>query len=407
MAALLSLEEARALLLEGVPRTGTDQLPTGECLGRILAADVTAVRDQPPDPVSAMDGYAVRSADVAAGASLRVIGQAPAGAPFAGTVGRGEAVRIATGGVVPAGADRIVIQENVERSGDYAVLTGLPGPATHIRAAGCDFAAGTIVARAGELLTPARLALAAAANAGVLNVARRPRVAVFPSGDELREPGEALGRGQIVNSGSYAIAGLAEGWGADASRQAILPDDADACEARLRNCSDSEVIVTLGGASVGDRDALRPVIDRLGARILFEKIAVMPGKPSWHARFPDGRLVLGLPGNPASAFVCAHLLLAPLLFALTGRDPADATRLLAARTTAALPAAGPRETYLRAHVSVGDDGVLTATPAHSQDSSLLTPLARGNALLRREPGAPAAAPGDPVQVLLHGAIDPA
>lgn len=399
----ISLDEARALLLAGVAPVEAETLPIGECGGRILAADLVATRDQPPDPVSAMDGYAVRAADARVGALLEVIGDAPAGAPFAGHVAPGTAVRIATGGVVPPGAERIAIQEIVEREGNRIRIGEAPGAATFVRDAGCDFRKGETLARAGDLLTPARLGLAAAANLGALAVRRRPRVALLPSGDELGEPGTEPGAGGIVNSAAYALAELVAAWGGAPVRHAILPDDRDACAARLDAADlDVEVIVPLGGASVGDRDVLRPLFEAMGALMVFERIAVQPGKPSWHARFPDGRLVLGLPGNPASAFVCAHLLLNPLIFALTGRSD-DAPPMHAALTRP-LPKAGDRETYLRARLWPDEDGRLHVEPDQRQDSSLQTPLAAANALVRRLPGAPAAAAGDLVEILLVGAL---
>ena len=233
----------------------------------------------------------------------------------------GTAVRIATGGVVPPGADRIVIQEIVERDGDRIRIAEAPGAASYVRPAGCDFAAGRASARRRTIvLTPARLGLAAAANRGALEVRRRPRVAIFASGDELREPGSALAPGHRSSTrAAYALAELVAAWGGVPIRHAILSDDRARCAEQMRGAGlDADIIVPLGGASVGERDVLRPVLLGFGARMIFERIAVQPGKPCWHARFADGRLVLGLPGNPASAFVCAHLLLKPLLLRLAG-----------------------------------------------------------------------------------------
>jgi molybdopterin molybdotransferase len=400
---LLSLEEARALLLADVAPLGAEVLPLAECGGRTLAADIVAGRDQPPDPVSAMDGYAVRAEDAVAGAVLTLIGDAPAGQPFAGAVAPGTAVRIATGGVVPAGADRIVIQEVVERDGETIRIVEAPGPAGYIRPAGCDFRQGQLLAKAGDPLTPARLGLAAAANLAALAVRRRPRVAVLASGDELREPGSPLAPGQIVDSAAYALAELVAAWGGVAIRHPILSDDRDRCAEQMSGAGlEADIILPLGGASVGERDVLRPVLQSFGAEIVFERIAVQPGKPCWHARFPDGRLVLGLPGNPASAFVCAHLLLKPLIGALLGRAEPD--RLFRAALTRALPAGADREVYWRARLQSDDSACLSVTPDERQDSSLQTPLAAANALIRRLPNAPAAAAGDLAEVLLIGAL---
>ena len=400
---MISLDEARALLLADLAPVAAETLPLAECGGRTLAADVQAARDQPPDPVSAMDGYAVRNDDAVAGETLSIIGDAPAGAPFDGSVAPGTAVRIATGGVVPQGADRIVIQEIVERDGETIRIVAAPGPASYVRPAGCDFAAGQVLLAAGALLTPARLGLAAAANRSTLRVRRRPRVAIFASGDELREPGSALAPGIIVNSAAYALAELVAGWGGFATRHEILSDDHERCAAQIRGAGlDADVIVPLGGASVGERDVLRPVLQGFGAQILFERIAVQPGKPCWHARFPDGRLVLGLPGNPASAFVCAHLLLKPLMLALLGR--AEPEKLVAAALTRVMPQGADREVYWRARLRADDAGRLEVTPDERQDSSLQTPLASANALIRRLPNAPAAAAGDLVEVMIIGGL---
>jgi len=400
---LISLDEARALLLADVRPVEAETLPIASCGGRTLAADVVAARDQPPDPVSAMDGYAVASGDARAGAVLTLIGEAPAGAPFAGSLTPGTAVKIATGGVVPPGADRIVVQEVVEREGDRIRIAGEPGEASFVRAAGCDFSDGEILLHAGDVLTPARLGLAAAANLGALEVRRRPRVALLASGDELREPGSALVPGTIVNSAGYALAELVTAWGGMPIRHPILPDDRARCEGALRAADlDADIVVPLGGASVGERDVLRPLIQAMGARTLFERIAVQPGKPCWHARLPDGRLVLGLPGNPASAFVCAHLLLKPLLFCLLGRE--DAGRPIFAALTRALPEGGSREVYWRARLSAGAEGRLQVEPDPRLDSSLQAPLAAANALVRRLPGAAPAAAGEMVETLPLGPV---
>lgn len=400
---LISLDEARTLLLAGIAPVDAETLPIAECGGRTLAADVLAARDQPAAAVSAMDGYAVAPGDARRGAVLTVIGEAPAGAPFAGSVAAGTAVKIATGGVVPIGADRIVVQEIVEREGRRIRIFGEPGEATFVRAAGSDFRRGDILVRAGEELTAGRIGLAAAANLGALEVRRRPRVVLLASGDELREPGSALGSGLGVNSAAYALAALVADWGGHPVRHPVLPDDRSRCEEALRGADlTADVVVPIGGASVGERDVLRPLIQALGARPVFERIAVQPGKPCWHARFGDGRLVFGLPGNPASAFVCAHLLLKPLLRALLRRTDTD--RPLFAALTRALPQGGSREVWWRARLTAGSDGRLQVEPDLRQDSSLQTPLAAANALVRRRPGAPAADVGETVETMLIGPI---
>ena len=399
---MLSLDQARAILLEGVAPLSTERVPIGCCGGRILATEICAARNQPPNAMSAMDGYAIRRGDAAPGAEFKLIGEAPAGAPFAGSVRPGETVRIATGGVLPEGSDLIVIQEQVERHGDSIRIVewNADDVLTYVRPTGCDFAQGQLLAHAGDTITPARHALLAAANAGSVDVFAKPRVAIFPSGDELREPGGALEPGQVVNSASYALVDLAYAWGGHAERMPILPDDAPAGEERLRSLDlDTDVLVTIGGASVGDRDGLRPLLIELGAEMLFEGISIQPGKPTWHARLPDGRLVLGLPGNPASAFVCAHLLLKPLMYHLTGRSADEAVAMLRARLAEPLSANGARETYLRAQSRVGDGGMLRATALAAQDSSLVSTLALADCLIRRAPHAVPAAADETVEIL--------
>jgi molybdopterin molybdotransferase len=347
-----------------------------------------------------MDGYAVRETDATPGAELRVIGESPAGAPFAGEVVPGTTVRTATGGVVPVGAERIVIQEIVDRDGDRIRIREQPGPATFVRAAGSDFAAGQTVLSAGDRLTPGPIALAAAANRDALRVRRTPRVLILASGDELREPGGTLGKGEIVNSAGYGIEALVKSWGGAAERMPLLADDRDECRKQLAGSAlDAEVIVPLGGASVGDRDVLRPLFSEMGAKIRFDRVAVQPGKPTWHARFPDGRLVLGLPGNPASAFVCAWLFLKPLLHALLGR-PGPALHFIPVQADIDFPANGPRESFLRGTAGVDPAGRVTATAGRQQDSHLQLPLAHANALIRRPANAPAVARGEPLDLLL-------
>jgi molybdopterin molybdotransferase len=402
---MLTLDEARALLLENAAPGPVEHLALADCGGRTLAEDVAAARSQPPDPVSAMDGYAVQGGDAGAGAVLEVIGEAPAGAPFGGEVIAGTAIRIATGGVVPPGADRVVMQELVAAEGSRIRIVEAPGAARFVRAAGSDFAAGENLLHVGERLGPARLALAAAANAATLAVRVAPRIVILASGDELREPGAKLGKGEIVNSAAYAVAGLVREWGGIPSRLPILPDDRLACRARLQgDALDGEIILPLGGASVGERDSLRPLFAEMGARMIFERVAVQPGKPTWHALLPDGRILLGLPGNPASAFVCAWLFLRPLIDRLLGRA-GTGPGFVAARAAADLPANGPRESFLRGRARIGDDGVLAAEAEPRQDSHLQKPLARANALIRRAAHVPAAAAGSAIELLLIGALE--
>jgi molybdopterin molybdotransferase len=400
---MLCLDEARLLLLEGVDALPAEELPIGACVDRVLAEDTVATRDQPPSPVSAMDGYALHREDATPGAMLRVIGGSPAGDPFIGSVGRGEAVRIATGGVVPEGADHVVIQESVSREDDQIRINEIPSSNAFIRKRGCDFMAGDPLARAGDVLTPARIGLLAAASIGSVHVHRRPRVIVLPSGDELREPGIPLEGGQIANSAAYAVAALTVQWGAEPDQGEILPDDPELLRRALATADlSADVIVTIGGASVGERDSLPAAFERFGAGIRFHRVAIQPGKPVWHARFPDGRAVLGLPGNPTSAFVCSILFLKPLIFARLGRNVSAAMRTVGARLGKPLPANGERESFLRAGICVGPDGTIVASADDRQDSGLWTPLASARALIRRPSRASAAPAGDQVEILPIG-----
>ena len=381
---MITLDAARALLLADVAPLAAEQVALDRAAGRVLAEDLVARFDQPALPVSAMDGYAVTAADAVAGARLNLVGDAYAGSPFEGTLAAGQAVRIATGGVVPSGAGRVVMQEVARREGGMVVVDGPIGEDSFVRPAGGDFRAGDVLMEAGATITAARLGLAAAASVARLAVRRRPRVAIVASGDELREPGAALGAGEVANSAAFALAALVERWGGIADRRAVLPDDHDRARAMIEGGWDADLLLFIGGASVGDRDVLRAVVAGLGARIAFDRVAVQPGKPSWHARFPDGRLVLGLPGNPASAFVCAHLLLEPLLAALLARPSHCQAR--PARLASALPQPSGRETWWRARLAIDAAGQRMVTPDPRRDSSLQRPLANANALLRQPAG---------------------
>jgi molybdopterin molybdotransferase len=393
---MITLEEARALLLAGVAPLGSEEAALAEALGRVLSEDLVARFDQPARPVSAMDGYAVTNSDAVAGARLELVGEAYAGTPFDRVLAAGQAVRIATGGVVPRGADRVVMQEVVRREDGDVVIDGPIDEATFVRPAGGDFHAGETLLETGQTVTSARLGLAAAASVASLAVRRRPRVAIFASGDELREPGVALGPGEVANSAAFALAALVEQWGGIADRRGVLPDDHAVAAAMIGQVEDAEVLLLIGGASVGDRDVLRAVIAGLGATISFDRIAVQPGKPTWHARFAEGPLVLGLPGNPASAFVCAHLLLEPLLAALLGRPALCEPH--PARLASALPEGGSRETWWRAQLTIDPTGQRIVTPDPQRDSSLQRPLARANALLR-QPAGQALSRGEVVEVI--------
>lgn len=393
----ISLDEARQILLHGFDPLGTEWVALSAAVGRTLAASILANDDQPQSAQSAMDGYAVRSANIALGVRLKLIGEALAGAPYSGDIGAGECVRIATGGVVPGGSDRIVIQEHVERDGDFIVISDTSGPA-FIRPAAMDFAAGDTLVAAGSPLSPAAIGLAAAAGLAELGVARMPRVAILTGGDELREPGEALVPGAVYNSAAFALAALVKNWSAIAVAAPIEQDNEAAIAAAIRTTDNgADLFVAVGGASVGKRDLVRAAFAMAGAKEKFWRINLVPGKPCWHARMADGRAVLGLPGNPTSAFVCAHLLLRPLIDVLSGRDPA--MQLMAARLAEPIGANGKREAWLRASVSSNSEGTMNATIDRRQDSGLQTPLLAANALVRRLPDATALEAGSLVEYL--------
>jgi molybdopterin molybdotransferase len=357
------------------------------------------LRTQPPADVSAMDGYAVRGDDVAAPAVLRVIGEIAAGRPFAGTIGPGEAARIFTGAVMPDGADTVVIQEVTSREGDNVAIKRPEGKGRHVRRKGYDFAAGDVLLRKGQRLTTRGIALAGAMNHARVPLHRRPRVAVFATGDELVEPGTPPAPGQIVHSNGISLAALARTEGAEAIDFGIVPDRLDATVTAVRRARAEgvDVLVTSGGASVGDYDFVQQAFAAEGMALSFWKVALRPGRPLMHGRL-DGMHVLGLPGNPVSAYVCAVLFFLPLLRRLAGRS--DLT--LPCETAVlgcALGANDERADYMRATLERRADGILVATPFRAQDSSLLVPLAAADCLLIREPFAPAAEPGSPCVIV--------
>jgi len=394
---LASVAEARTAMLAAVTALDGETVPLQEALGRVLAEPVSAARDQPPFAASAMDGYALRSAD--APGRLRLIGESAAGRGFSGRCEAGTIIRISTGAPLPDGADTIVIQEDAVRQGDD-VTVPVSAPGNHIRPQGWDFKSGSVLLPAARRLDGVALSLAAAAGAAVLPVRRKPRVSILSSGDELAAPGTAPGPFQIYDSATYGIAALIRSWGGEPRRLAIERDDAQAiARAAQQGLDDSDLLVVLGGASVGDHDHAKPALLRLGLQIAVEKIALRPGKPTWFGRAPQGP-VLGLPGNPASALMCACLFLRTLIEAMLGRDPALCVAFRRARLVEALPANGPREHYLRAHVGSDGDGRLTARAFENQDSSLLSVFSAANGFIHLAPDEPARDAGALVDILL-------
>jgi molybdopterin molybdotransferase len=397
--ALLAVEEALHRLLADARPTGAEQVGLAEAGGRILAEPVKALRTQPPFPASAMDGYAVRTADLRPGRLLAVIGEAPAGAPFDGRVGDGQAVRIFTGAPVPAGADTILIQENARRIDPGTVeVVETVAAGRHIRKAGLDFAEGETLLDRYRALDAAALSLAASANHPTLPVLRRPLVAIIATGDELLPPGSVLGPGQIIASNAYGVAAIARAMGAEVIDLGIVRDRRDEMSARIGQALDAkaDVIVTLGGASVGDHDLVHEVLTAKGMQLDFWKLAMRPGKPLMFGRLGATRVV-GLPGNPVASLVCSNLFLKPLIARLAGRPYAADLREAVLAT--AMPANDLRQDYVRAAVSPGASG-LVATPFGVQDSSMLKVLADADGLIIRPPHAPAAPAGTPVSVLM-------
>jgi molybdopterin molybdotransferase len=398
--ALLPVEEALARILADARPRPAEIVSIADAGGRVLAEDITALRDQPPFPASAMDGYAARARDIAdVPARLRVVGEAAAGRGFAGRLGAGEAVRIFTGAPVPEGADTILIQEHARVAGDGTIEALDASPAgQHIRTAGLDFASGTRLLPAGRELDPVALSLAAAANHPRLSVVGRPLVAILATGDELVPPGGQVGPDQIVSSNNVGVAEIARRAGGRTLDLGIAADSEAAINAALdrADAAGADVVVTIGGASVGDHDLVGGTLAARGMELDFWKIAMRPGKPLMFGRLGPVR-VLGLPGNPVSALICAQLFLAPLVARLAGRALSHET--VPARLGADMPANGERQDYARARAEVVE-GEWIATPAHVQDSSMLSTLAASNALIVRPPGMPAQKAGAPCRILL-------
>jgi molybdopterin molybdotransferase len=398
--ALMPVADALSAILGGVEPLAEEMVALDAAYHRVLARDTAALRTQPPQAMSAMDGYAVRAADAShLDVRLTVIGEVAAGRPFDKTVGAGEAVRIFTGGVIPEGADAVLIQEDTVADGRRIAITEVAVAGRPIRPAGVDFSTGDVLLAAGSRLTDRDLSLAAGMNYPELAVRRRPKVALLATGDELVMPGSTPGPGQIVYSNGYALRALTRSEGAETIDLGIAADTVEATTAGIRRARDSgaDILITTGGASVGDHDLVKQSLEAEGVAMAFWQIAMRPGKPMMHGRLGAMR-VIGLPGNPVSSYVCSYLFLVPLIRALSGRATIHHVRETALLGRD-LGANDQREDYLRARLERRADGALIATPVNHQDSSLLGNLAAARALVIRPPFAPAVAAGSPCEFL--------
>ncbi len=391
---MIALDDAIALIRDRVQPLGAETVPLGEAHRRWLAAPVIAARTQPPFDASAMDGYAVRSADLTGwDIRLDLRGESAAGHASHHAVGAGEAFRISTGARLPAGADQVVIQENCRKAEGGITTAEAPHPGAHFRRAGIDFMTGDTLLEPGQSMTPAAMSLAASAGHSALSVSRQPIVGILSSGDELVEAGEDAGPDQIINSLGPGLTALVQAWGGQPSYLGIARDDVVDVREKLRAAEGLDLLVTIGGASVGDHDHLRRVFGELGGELFFEKIAIKPGKPTWFGRL-GSTPVLGLPGNPVSALVMARLCLKPAMDRLLGT--ADPALFLSTQLGIDLPANGPRENMIRAQYDARTGHI---SPLANQDSSVLSALVASNALIRRPAEAPAASAGESVSFL--------
>ncbi len=400
--ALMPVAEALSLVLADAKPLPSESVVLADALGRVLTEDLVARRTQPPAAVSAMDGYAVRAADIVqAPVALRLIGEVAAGHPFEGGIGPGEAARIFTGGIMPAGSDTVVIQELTSCTGDRVTIQKPTARGRNVRERGIDFTQGETLLRRGDRLSDRDLMLAAAMNHARVPVHRRPKVAVLGTGDELVPPGHEPAPGEIVYSNGFALAGLAQSQGAEVRDMGIAPDRIESIVAAVRQARawPADILVTSGGASVGEHDLVQRALAAEGLALSFWRVALRPGRPMMHGQL-GAMQVLGVPGNPVSAYVCAFLFLAPLIRKLAGRTDIEA-KPERARLGRDLPGNDERADYLRATLVAGPGGSVVI-PLPSQDSSLMAPLAKADCLLIREPHAPPAQTGSDCVILKLG-----
>lgn len=407
-APLMPVDEAVNRVLAAFRPTAEETVPLGQALGRFTAGPVMARSTNPPFNASAMDGYAARAADLdVLPATLRVIGESAAGHPFGGSVRMGEVVRIFTGAPVPDGADCIIIQENAERREniDGATITTQDAVSAgkHVRLKGGDFREGQRLLEAGVRISFAHVALIGAADLGAVTVRRKPRIAIISNGDELVDPGSPRTTGQIPASNAVALKAMIEESGGRAEDLGIARDSIASIQDTVARAAGFDLIITIGGASVGDHDLIQQALQPKGLDVDFWRIAMRPGKPLIFGRIGDTPM-LGLPGNPVSALLCGFLFALPALRQMLGA-PTPVNRPLRARLKAPLGSNGPRQAYLRATLSYGEDGALGVTPLNQQDSAYLSPLARADALIIRPPHAEPSDPGDLVDVLCLNAVN--
>ncbi len=395
---MIPVEEARNRILGTFGRLPAEQVAISQAAGRVLAQDVTSRITKPPHPVSAMDGYAVRAADVAeVPVTLQVVGEAPAGGAYNAALKPGEAVRIFTGGPVPEGADSIVIQENTERDGSSVTVTVSVSQGRYVRRQGLDFSAGDAGPPAGRRLGPREIGLIAAMNVPWLKVTRKPRVAVLGTGDEIVMPGESLGPNQIISSNSLALAAIIADAGGEPLSLGIVRDDEEALRSIVEGAARSDLLVVTGGMSVGEHDLVRKVLAEEGLTLDFWKIAMRPGKPLAFGRLGD-LPVLGFPGNPVSTLVCGHLFLRPAIAAMLGETGNELDEDVAS-LGADMSGNDERQDYVRARLERAGDGGFTATPFDRQDSSMLATLSQAGCLIVRAPHAEPAKAGDRVRIV--------
>ncbi|MEP3245897.1 MAG: gephyrin-like molybdotransferase Glp [Sneathiella sp.] len=395
---MISVEEARKNILSSLSAVSTETVSISAASGRLLAEDIKARRTQPPSDMSAMDGYAVKASDLEQiPATLTVVGEAPAGGSYDHEVGQGEAVRIFTGGPVPAGSDTIVIQENTERDKNCVTINEGTESGRFVRKAGIDFKEGEVGLTAGKTLTPRDIGLLAAMNVPWVTVRRKPVIALLSTGDELVRPGEPVGPNQIISSNALLVAAMIEKAGGIAIDLGIALDNEHSLRQMTEGARSADMLVTLGGASVGDHDLVQTVLGKEGLKIDFWRIAMRPGKPLMFGDM-DGTPMLGMPGNPVSSMVCSYIFLYPAIDALCGRahrSPQTVPALL----SHAIKANDQREDYVRARIAGHEKGTPLIELFSNQDSSLLSRLSAADCLLRRAPFAEPLEKGAPVDII--------